>query len=75
RPLRRVIQRDIEDAVSEKILMGELNDNERVIVDADGEGILGEFTFHSEPFELPAAGEGDPSKDVVEESATPQPVQ
>ncbi|RYQ31387.1 ATP-dependent Clp protease ATP-binding subunit [Bifidobacterium pseudolongum] len=75
RPLRRVIQRDIEDAVSEKILMGELNDNERVIVDADGEGILGEFTFRSEPFELPAAGEGDPSKDVVEESATPQPVQ
>ena len=75
RPLRRVIQRDIEDAVSEKILMGELNDNERVIVDADGEGILGEFTFHSEPFELPAVGEGDPSKDVVEESATPQPVQ
>ena len=75
RPLRRVIQRDIEDAVSEKILMGELNDNERVIVDADGEGILGEFTFRSEPFELPAAGEGDPSKDVVEENAIPQPVQ
>ena len=70
RPLRRVIQRDIEDAVSEKILMGELNDNERVIVDADGEGILGEFTFHSEPFELPAAGEGDPSK-VLLSSITP----
>ncbi len=71
RPLRRVIQRDIEDAVSEKILMGELNDNERVIVDADGEGILGEFTFKSEPFaELPAAGAGDESKDIVEE---PQP--
>ena len=72
RPLRRVIQRDIEDAVSEKILMGELNDNERVIVDADGEGILGEFTFKSEPFaELPAADAGDESKDIVEE---PQPV-
>ena len=72
RPLRRVIQRDIEDAVSENILMGELNDNERVIVDADGEGILGEFTFKSEPFaELPAAGAGDESNDIVEE---PQPV-
>ena len=72
RPLRRVIQRDIEDAVSEKILMGELNDNKRVIVDADGEGILGEFTFKSDPFaELPAAGAGDESKDIVEE---PQPV-
>ncbi|WP_052122933.1 ATP-dependent Clp protease ATP-binding subunit, partial [Bifidobacterium cuniculi] len=53
RPLRRVIQRDIEDAVSEKILMGELHDNERVVVDADGEGILGEFTFASEPFDEP----------------------
>ncbi|EFA23266.1 ATP-dependent Clp protease ATP-binding subunit [Bifidobacterium gallicum] len=53
RPLRRVIQRDIEDAISEKILMGELNDNERVIVDAEGEGILGTFEFKSEPFGEP----------------------
>ncbi|RSX48810.1 ATP-dependent Clp protease ATP-binding subunit [Bifidobacterium castoris] len=72
RPLRRVIQRDIEDTISEKILMGELNDNERVVVDAEGDGILGEFTFKGEPFELPAADEGDASKDVVVEE--PQPV-
>ena len=72
RPLRRVIQRDIEDTISEKILMGELNDNERVVVDAEGDGILGEFIFKGEPFELPAAGEGDDSKDVVAEE--PQPV-
>lgn len=51
RPLRRVITRDIEDAVSEKILMGELNSGEKVTVDAEGEGILGEFTFKGEPFE------------------------
>ncbi len=70
RPLRRVIQRDIEDTISEKILMGELNDNERVTVDAEGDGILGEFTFKGEPFELPAAGEEDASKDIVEEPAT-----
>ncbi len=50
RPLRRVIQRDIEDAISEKILMGELNDNEQITVDAEGEGILGEFIFSSRPF-------------------------
>lgn len=49
RPLRRVIQRDIEDTISEKILMGDLHDNERVIVDAEGDGILGEFTFRGEP--------------------------
>jgi len=53
RPLRRVIQRDIEDAVSEKILMGDLTDNESVQVDAEGEGILGEFTFTGKPFEGP----------------------
>jgi ATP-dependent Clp protease ATP-binding subunit ClpC len=45
RPLRRAIQRDIEDALSEKILFGELKGGQLVIVDAVGEGILGEFTF------------------------------
>ncbi len=50
RPLRRVIQRDIEDAISEKILMGELTDGEHVKVDAEGEGPLGEFTFEGVPF-------------------------
>ena len=53
RPLRRVIQRDVEDAISEKILMGELEDGQRVKVDAEGEGILGEFTFTGEAFEDP----------------------
>ena len=63
RPLRRVIQRDIEDAISEKILMGELKDNESVRVDAEGEGILGEFTFKGVPFEggdEDASGEREP---------------
>jgi ATP-dependent Clp protease ATP-binding subunit ClpC len=50
RPLRRVIQRDIEDAISEKILMGELHDNEAIKVDAEGEGLLGDFTFTGTPF-------------------------
>ncbi|SNU01744.1 ATP-dependent Clp protease ATP-binding subunit ClpC [Ruaniaceae bacterium KH17] len=49
RPLRRAIQRNIEDAMSEKILFGELKAGQRVIVGADGEGILAEFTFHGEP--------------------------
>lgn len=55
RPLRRVITRDIEDAVSEKILMGDLKNGEKVEVDAEGEGILGEFTFKGVPFEDPNA--------------------
>src|SRR5690625_3646903 len=45
RPLRRAIQREIEDQLSEKILYGELHAGQKVIVDATGEGLLGEFTF------------------------------
>ena len=55
RPLRRAIQRDIEDALSEKILFGELERGQKVIVDAEGESILGEFIFRGEPWE---AGRG-----------------
>src|ERR1035438_2336821 len=36
RPLRRTIQRDIEDLLSEKILYGELKAGEIVLVDTDG---------------------------------------
>src|SRR6201989_1635061 len=38
RPLRRTIQREIEDSLSEKILFGELRPGQIVIVDAEGEG-------------------------------------
>ena len=61
RPLRRVIQRDIEDAISEKILMGDLEDGQRVIVDAEGEGILGEFTFKGEEFAADKPAESAPA--------------
>jgi ATP-dependent Clp protease ATP-binding subunit ClpC len=49
RPLRRTIQRAIEDALSEKILFGELKAGDLVLVDGEGEGILGEFTFRGVP--------------------------
>src|SRR5665647_358913 len=45
RPLRRAIQREIEDALSEKILFGDLKPGQTVVVDAEGEGLLGEFIF------------------------------
>ena len=45
RPLRRVIQREIEDALSERILFGELKTGEIVVVDASGEGADATFTF------------------------------
>ncbi|WP_040594216.1 ATP-dependent Clp protease ATP-binding subunit [Timonella senegalensis] len=49
RPLRRALQREIEDVLSEKLLFGEFHSGEVIMVDAQGEGILGEFTFRSEP--------------------------
>ena len=45
RPLRRTIQREIEDTLSEKILFGELTSGQIVRVDAEGEGKDGIFTF------------------------------
>ena len=38
RPLRRTIQREIEDSLSEKILFGELKAGQIVMVDVDGTG-------------------------------------
>jgi ATP-dependent Clp protease ATP-binding subunit ClpC len=38
RPLRRTIQREIEDTLSEKILYGELKPGEIVVVGTEGEG-------------------------------------
>ena len=45
RPLRRTIQREIEDALSERILFGELKAGEIIVVDAEGEGADAVFTF------------------------------
>jgi ATP-dependent Clp protease ATP-binding subunit ClpC len=45
RPLRRTIQREIEDTLSEKILFGELRSGQIVKVDATGEEKDATFTF------------------------------
>jgi ATP-dependent Clp protease ATP-binding subunit ClpC len=45
RPLRRTIQREIEDALSERILFGDLKPGEIVLVDVEGDGPSAEFTF------------------------------
>jgi ATP-dependent Clp protease ATP-binding subunit ClpC len=49
RPLRRTIQREIEDMLSEKILFGELRPGTIVIVDVEGTGEEAKFTFGSVP--------------------------
>ena len=56
RPLRRTIQRDIEDPLSEKMLFGDLQAGNIVVVDVEGEGTEREFTFTTTPrAELPDA--------------------
>ncbi|MFG1920579.1 ATP-dependent Clp protease ATP-binding subunit [Cryptosporangium sp. NPDC048952] len=59
RPLRRTIQREIEDTLSEKILFGELAAGQIVLVDVTGtdetDRTKGEFTFAGadKPAEIP----------------------
>ena len=48
RPLRRAIQREIEDALSERILFGELQPGQVVTVGVSGEGKDRKFTFNGE---------------------------
>jgi ATP-dependent Clp protease ATP-binding subunit ClpC len=54
RPLRRTIQRELEDQLSEKILFGELQPGQIIVTDVegwDGEGAgeSAKFTFRGEP--------------------------
>jgi ATP-dependent Clp protease ATP-binding subunit ClpC len=57
RPLRRAIQREIEDNLSEKILFGELRAGQIVTVDVQGTGPQAQFTFKGvpKPGEVPGA--------------------
>ncbi|TQS12025.1 hypothetical protein, partial [Microbispora hainanensis] len=48
RPLRRTIQRELEDTLSEKILYGELRPGQVVKIDVEGEGEAATFTFVGE---------------------------
>ena len=45
RPLRRTLQRELEDTLSEKMLFGEIKAGSIVVVDVTGEGADREFTF------------------------------
>ncbi|QBF45098.1 ATP-dependent Clp protease ATP-binding subunit [Janibacter limosus] len=63
RPLKRTIQREIEDVLSEKILFGDLSAGEIVAVDVEGEGKAAVFTFKGAPkmgeLDVPLLGAGD----------------
>jgi ATP-dependent Clp protease ATP-binding subunit ClpC len=77
RPLRRTIQRAIEDALSEKILFGELKAGQIVMVDVKGTGEEAEFTFKGVPKpeavpEPPVAVAAGEVQDRIEDSVSKQ---
>ena len=49
RPLRRALQRDVEDMLAEKILFGEIKPGQVVVVDVAEEGAENPFTFTGTP--------------------------
>jgi ATP-dependent Clp protease ATP-binding subunit ClpC len=56
RPLRRTVQRDIEDTLAEKMLYGEVGPGQIVLVDVEGEGADATFSFNgTRKTELPDA--------------------
>lgn len=79
RPLRRTIQRDIEDSLSERILFGELKPGDIVLVDVKGEGEDLEFTFEGQersivpdvpPVEVIESGSSDAAGESGESSSS-----
>ena len=77
RPLRRTIQREIEDNLSEKILFGELKAGQIVMVDVKGTGEEAEFTFKGVPKpeavpEPPVAVAAGEVQDRIEDSVSKQ---
>src|SRR6201996_649868 len=66
RPLRRTIQREIEDTLSEKILFGELRPGQIVIVDTEGSGDEVKFTFTGVP--KPEVVPDAPAEEITAES-------
>ncbi|NKY35988.1 ATP-dependent Clp protease ATP-binding subunit [Nocardia speluncae] len=68
RPLRRTIQREIEDQLSEKILFGEIGAGQNVLVDVegwDGEGSGEDARFTFTPKTKLTKGDGEKKPEVV----------
>ena len=74
RPLRRTIQRAIEDALSEKILFGDLKAGQIIMVDVEGTGEEAQFTFKGvpKPEALPEAAVAVAAGEVVDGAASKQ---
>jgi ATP-dependent Clp protease ATP-binding subunit ClpC len=75
RPLRRTVQRDLEDVLAEKILYGDLKPGQIVLVDADADGMDAGFVFRGTPKaqlpdDLPPLDTELPDAPPVETAAT-----
>jgi ATP-dependent Clp protease ATP-binding subunit ClpC len=51
RPLRRTVQREVEDVLAEKMLYGEVGPGQIVLVDVEGEGPSAAFSFKGQKVE------------------------
>ncbi|HET6939714.1 MAG TPA: ATP-dependent Clp protease ATP-binding subunit, partial [Nocardioides sp.] len=80
RPLRRTVQREIEDVLAEKMLYGEVGPGQIVLVGVEGEGPTATFTFEGQkvgelpdlpPFETAGVEVGDSLGDPTEEEPGP----
>ena len=67
RPLRRTIQRELEDVLSEQILYGTISGGQIVVVDVEGEGEEQKFTFRGEP--KPVAVPDAPPADLTKRAS------
>jgi ATP-dependent Clp protease ATP-binding subunit ClpC len=66
RPLRRTVQREIEDTLAEKMLYGEVGPGQVVLVGVEGEGSAATFTFEGKPRTDLTQIEDMPPMDVIE---------
>ena len=81
RPLRRTIQREIEDVMAEKMLFGEIGPGQIILVDVEGEGPGATFTFKGQkvsampdmpPFETAdVIGDGESAIEGPDDTAGP----
>ncbi|MCT1921353.1 ATP-dependent Clp protease ATP-binding subunit [Brevibacterium luteolum] len=73
RPLRRTIQQEIEDQLSERILFDELRSGQTVYVDVEGEGTDAVFTFRGvEEDRTPVKVGADSAEDEEGTGAIPE---
>ncbi|MDP4585877.1 MAG: ATP-dependent Clp protease ATP-binding subunit, partial [Microbacteriaceae bacterium] len=68
RPLRRAIQHEVEDMLSEKILNGELSIGQHVLIDFEGDEFTAVMTGSILPVEEPAKGRASKSAKVPADS-------